>query len=157
MALADPVGSETRPTGLSVVTTGFEKSECRCKAEPLARRLERWRPGFMDIIEGNLWMSDAGVLDRLPGAISKAENLPSPPTVAVEVLRLTKDENADVDELTTVLALDPALSAKVLKLANSSTFRRGEAATSLDKATMRLGSLPRAQTAASAAVVTVIG
>ncbi|HKK50358.1 MAG TPA: GGDEF domain-containing protein [Myxococcota bacterium] len=84
-------------------------------------------------------MRNERVLEQLPEAIARAENLPSPPTVALEVLRLTRDENAEVGELTRVLAFDPALSAKLLKLANSSLFRRGESVTTLDKATMRLG------------------
>ncbi len=84
-------------------------------------------------------MGEASVLDRLPGAIAKAEKLPSPPTVALEVLRVSNDENATIDDLAAILSRDPALSAKILKLANSSMFRRGDAVSSLDAATMRLG------------------
>ena len=84
-------------------------------------------------------MSQQGVLEQLPGAIAKAENLPSPPTVAVEILRLSNDENASVESLAKVISRDPVLSAKLLKLANSSVFRRGSEVTSLDNAAMRLG------------------
>ena len=84
-------------------------------------------------------MGEGSVLERLPGAIAKAEKLPSPPTVALEVLRVSNDEDATIADLAAVLSRDPALSAKILKLANSSMFRRGDAVTSLDAATMRLG------------------
>lgn len=84
-------------------------------------------------------MNDAGAASSLPDAIAKAENLPSPPTVAVEVLRVTNDEAATIDDLVAVLSRDPALSAKLMKLANSSMFRRGEEVSSLDKATLRIG------------------
>lgn len=84
-------------------------------------------------------MASGDVLERLPEAIATAESLPSPPTVALEVLRITRDDGADVQDLNRVLAIDPALSARILKLANSALYRRGEAVTSLEAATMRLG------------------
>jgi len=84
-------------------------------------------------------MASGDILERLPGAIATAESLPSPPTVALEVLRITRDDDADVQALNRVLAVDPALSARILKLANSALYRRGDAVTSLETATMRLG------------------
>lgn len=84
-------------------------------------------------------MASGDILERLPEAIATAESLPSPPTVALEVLRITRDDGADVQDLNRVLAIDPALSARILKLANSALYRRGEAVTSLEAATMRLG------------------
>jgi len=84
-------------------------------------------------------MASGDILERLPEAIAKAESLPSPPTVALEVLRITREDDSDVQDLTRVLAVDPALSARILKLANSALYRRGEAVTSLEAATMRLG------------------
>lgn len=84
-------------------------------------------------------MGGPDVVDGLPQDLLATENLPSPPVVAVEVLRITRDEHATIGDLAQVLSQDPALSAKILKLANSSMFRRGDPVTSLDKATMRLG------------------
>ncbi|HGY92036.1 MAG TPA: GGDEF domain-containing protein [Planctomycetes bacterium] len=75
----------------------------------------------------------------LPSALIHAENLPSPPAVAVEVLQLTADESVGIEELAQVLARDPALAAKLLKLSNSSLFRRGAEVASLERATMMLG------------------
>ena len=71
--------------------------------------------------------------------ITNADNLPTPPAVATEILRLTKDEGVSLDELATVISQDPALTAKLMKLANSSLFARGTDAVSLDQAMMRLG------------------
>ncbi len=75
----------------------------------------------------------------LPPALVHAENLPSPPAVAIEVLQLTADESVGIDDLAQVLSRDPALAAKLLKLSNSSLFRRGEEVASLERATMMLG------------------
>ena len=84
-------------------------------------------------------MTEAAALPSLPDLFAQAEHLPTLPTVAVEILRLSRDETASLEDLTAVLALDPALSAKILKLANSAAFRRGAEVTSLERATLLLG------------------
>ncbi len=84
-------------------------------------------------------MLEAPCFDELRGILSRADDLPSLPNVALEVLRLTSSEDASIADLARVIARDPALAAKLLKLANSSMFRRGEEVTTLDEATMRLG------------------
>ncbi len=75
----------------------------------------------------------------LPEALLKADNLPSLPAVALEVLRLTQDEESTVDDLAQCLSRDPALAAKLLKLSNSSLFGMGQEITTLQRATMVLG------------------
>ncbi len=55
------------------------------------------------------------------------------------MLRLTEDENSTLDELAETLSRDPALSAKLLKLSNSSLFNLGQEITSLQRSTMVLG------------------
>ncbi len=75
-------------------------------------------------------------LDRL---IQAADRLPTLPAVAIEVLRLARDEDASIEDVAYTIARDPALSAKLLRMANSSLFRRGAAVTTLQEATMRLG------------------
>ena len=84
-------------------------------------------------------MSQQSILEQLPTSIAKAENLPSPPAVAVEILRVTNDEDASIEDLAEIISRDPVLSAKLLKLANSAVFRRGAEVASLEMAAMRLG------------------
>lgn len=84
-------------------------------------------------------MTDLAYEKPLPEALTRAENLPSLPSVAVEVLRLTQDENSTLDHLAQALSRDPALSAKILKLSNSSLFGMGKEVTTLQRATMVLG------------------
>ncbi len=76
---------------------------------------------------------------ELPAAFSDADNMPSLPAVALEVLKLTQDEDSTIDELATCLSRDPALAAKILKLSNSSLFGMGQETTTLQRATMVLG------------------
>lgn len=84
-------------------------------------------------------MSPAPAREALPETLFREENLPSLPTVALEVLRLSRDERVSVEDMGEVIASDPALSAKILKLANSSLYRRSEEITTLPKASVLLG------------------
>jgi len=82
----------------------------------------------------------AHVFDKeLPAALRRADNLPSLPAVALDVLRLSQDEDATLDAMAACLSRDPALAAKLLRLANSSLFGGGKAVTTLQRATMLLG------------------
>ncbi len=78
---------------------------------------------------------EASIIER----VKSAENLPSLPTVAVEVLRLTKDENASANDLAEVLQNDPAMTAKLLKVVNSSMFGLSREITSVKQAMNLLG------------------
>lgn len=82
---------------------------------------------------------DETTLDTLREKIARAENLPTLPAVALEVLRLASAEDTSIRDLAAAISRDPVLAAKLLQLANSSMFRRGSDATTLDEATMRLG------------------
>ncbi len=75
----------------------------------------------------------------LPEAVTKADNLPTLPTVALDVLRLTQDDESTIDDLANCLSRDPALAAKLLKLSNSPLFGVGQEITTLQRATMVLG------------------
>jgi len=75
------------------------------------------------------------ILDHL----QKAENLPSLPTVAMEILKLTRDPDSTVDDLAEVIRNDPALSAKILKMVNSSMFGISRQVTSITQAVSLLG------------------
>jgi diguanylate cyclase (GGDEF)-like protein len=84
-------------------------------------------------------MQEPTFLDELPEVIAKAENLPSPPRVATQVVSLAGKENVTVDEIAEIISHDPVLSAKLLRLANSAFFSRGQEITSLYTASMHLG------------------
>jgi HD-like signal output (HDOD) protein/GGDEF domain-containing protein len=68
-------------------------------------------------------MSPDAPLDRvLTRALRKARNLPSPPAVVVQVLRLAQDENSRLEDLARAIGQDPTLAARLLRLANSSLY-----------------------------------
>lgn len=76
---------------------------------------------------------------ELPAVLSNADNLPSLPAVAMEVLRLAQDDESTIDDLADTISRDPALAVKLLKLSNSSLFNPGQEITTLKRATMVLG------------------
>ena len=89
-------------------------------------------------------MRSASLDQRLPAVLTRAENLPSLPAVAVEVLRLCQDESATIQDLAATIARDPALAAKLLKVSNSSLFNLGQEVTTLERATMERWGMVRA-------------
>ena len=84
-------------------------------------------------------MSEVPTRNALPEALFRADNLPTVPAVAVEVLRLCRDENTSLDDLAHVLSLDAALSARLLRFANSSLYDMGGEVSTLQRATLVLG------------------
>ncbi|MBD3316118.1 MAG: HDOD domain-containing protein [Chitinivibrionales bacterium] len=81
------------------------------------------------------------------------ENMPSLSPTATKVMELANDLNCSPSELTKVIKLDPVLSAKVLKLVNSSYFALSNTIVSLEKAIILLGLNTIRNLALSAAVL----
>jgi diguanylate cyclase (GGDEF)-like protein len=70
----------------------------------------------------------------------KATNqLPAPTGVGLAILRLAESERTTAQDLAGVLQTDPALSGRVLKLANSASCGRGRPATTVREAVNYLG------------------
>lgn len=65
-------------------------------------------------------------------------HLPSPKGVALAILDITQRDDATLQELARVVQTDPALSSRLLRLANTPTCSETEV-TSLNEAVMRLG------------------
>jgi len=77
--------------------------------------------------------------DPVARLLDGVTDLPSIPAVALEIVRLTEDENCSLDRFATVLSRDPALASKVLRFANSSLYGLSTPASNLQRATMVLG------------------
>jgi diguanylate cyclase (GGDEF)-like protein len=68
-----------------------------------------------------------------------SDKLPSPSGIALEILKLTRDENTSSEQLGKVLVRDPALAGQVLKYANSAQIRTGKEVKTVAEAVTRLG------------------
>jgi two-component system cell cycle response regulator len=75
----------------------------------------------------------------LLNAIINSEALPSMPVVAFKVLELCRQEDIELDDVAEVIAKDPALTAKMLKVSNSSMFGMSKKVGTLDQAMKVLG------------------
>jgi len=75
----------------------------------------------------------------LEHALKACRTLPSVPVVVLEVLDLCQDEEICIPKVAKVIARDPALSAKVLKVANSPLYGVRAQIKTLDRAVTLLG------------------
>lgn len=65
--------------------------------------------------------------------------LPTLPEIALQVRQVAEDENANISDLGQIVARDPALTARIIKVSNSPLVRSNMAATDLNSAISRLG------------------
>lgn len=71
--------------------------------------------------------------------IMTAGDLPTIPVVATKVMELMEDENSTAEDLARVVASDPAVAARVLKISNSSFYGCQRQIETLPHAIMMLG------------------
>ena len=64
------------------------------------------------------------ITPELRKKIESCHNLPSPPGVATKIIELANDPEVDIARIADVLALDPAITAKILRIANSPMYAR---------------------------------
>ena len=74
--------------------------------------------------------------------IREASNLPSPTAVAARLIEIADDPDLSMTMVVEVLRTDPALSAKLLRLANSPLYRGGGGSTRSSKPSRCSASTP---------------
>jgi diguanylate cyclase (GGDEF)-like protein len=79
------------------------------------------------------------ITPELRKKIESCHNLPSPPGVATKIIELANDPEADIARIADVLALDPAITAKILRIANSPMYARQRKTENLRQALMVIG------------------
>jgi diguanylate cyclase (GGDEF)-like protein len=63
-----------------------------------------------------------GLMDALGSLIEGVTALPSLPTIAVRIIQEIKKERSSMGELAKIISYDPALTTKILRIANSSFY-----------------------------------
>lgn len=71
--------------------------------------------------------------------LQSCRDLPTPPAVAAKIIELSGARHSDIDTLASIVAVDPALSAKLLGIANSSLYMRRVEADSIQQAVAMFG------------------
>lgn len=74
-----------------------------------------------------------------PDALQQVEELPSLPSITMEILRLAQDPKASFDDYAAAMAPDPTLSEKLRSMSNSSLFSMGQEISTLERAMLVLG------------------
>ncbi|MCW4453310.1 GGDEF domain-containing protein [Flavobacterium sp. MXW15] len=76
---------------------------------------------------------------ELINALALCRNLPSPPGIALRVIELAQDPEADLATAAEVIAMDMALSARMLRIANSPLYASRRRINNLGQALTMLG------------------
>jgi two-component system, cell cycle response regulator len=76
---------------------------------------------------------------ELAKKIQQCPNLPSLPSIAVQILDLAGKPNVDITEIARVISKDPALSTKILRTVNSSFYGRSQHVGTISHALVILG------------------
>lgn len=81
----------------------------------------------------------AQIPEELKNRLKNCRSLPSIPAVAIKIIELCERDDIGTPEVARVLAHDPALAAKVLKVANSAIYGVRTQVTALDRAIAIMG------------------
>ena len=79
------------------------------------------------------------ISDELSKQLKANKSLPSPPGVATKIIELANDPDVEIDQIAQVLSIDPATTARVLRIANSPMYAMSREITNLSQALMILG------------------
>ena len=77
--------------------------------------------------------------DILQYQLRNCTTLPTLPAIAITVIELANDPEASINEISGYVEMDPALAAKMLKVAGSSLFNKRQAPTTIRQAINLLG------------------
>ena len=76
---------------------------------------------------------------ELCAQLNNVGNLPSPPSVATEILELAQDPELELDKIAAAISKDPVLTTKILRIANSALYARRRKSDNLAQALLVLG------------------
>jgi len=79
------------------------------------------------------------MLGQIKSKLKASENFPSPPAIAQQIIALARDANTDISQVAAAIGRDPALAAKLLRVANSAMYSRQRKSTNLRQALIVLG------------------
>ena len=79
------------------------------------------------------------MLAQLKSKLKASSNFPSPPAIAQQIIALARDPNTDISQVAAAISRDPALAAKLLRVANSALYARQRKSTNLRQALIVLG------------------
>jgi HD-like signal output (HDOD) protein len=77
--------------------------------------------------------------EQLIRRLSQCATLPTPPSTAIRIIELANSPDTNLMEIAGAVAFDPALAAKMVKVANSPLYNARRSASNLRQAINLLG------------------
>ena len=130
------------PDCLRIILSGQADEESTLRALPYTHQ---WmakptgREQIVSVIDRACAMRDLLGSEDVQAVVGGISSLPSPPEVYERVLKTLEHPSVDLARVVEVIESDPALSAKVLQMANSAFFGLGETLGTVHEATKALG------------------
>jgi putative nucleotidyltransferase with HDIG domain len=97
------------------------------------------------------------MINSLKEYVQRIKNLPTIPMIAQEILGVVNKDLTSVNKLETIVENDPAISAKILSVANSAFFGVSTPARTLNNAILRIGFDNVKNIALGISLMTVLG
>jgi diguanylate cyclase (GGDEF)-like protein len=79
------------------------------------------------------------MLGQLKSELKASLNFPGPPAIAQQIIALARDPSTDISQVAAAISRDPALAAKLLRVANSPLYSQQRKSTNLRQALIGLG------------------
>lgn len=94
---------------------------------------------LIDSVESIIELRELLDSEQVKSVVGQISHLPAPPRLYVELTRAIDDPDSTPTQIANLVAQDPAVAAKVLRLCNSAYFCGGRTVTDLRSAVVRLG------------------
>lgn len=130
------------PSAVRILLMGDDPDADVAQAMESAHRLLRKPLDAGELIEAVESVAELRELldnEHLKQAIGRIASLPPPPRLYVQLTRLMQDPESSSADIASVLAQDPVIAARVLRLCNSAYFSAGRVVTDVRAAVTRLG------------------
>jgi HD-like signal output (HDOD) protein len=130
------------PSTIRIILSGYSEPEATVRMLNVAHRFVS-KPcdssTILMMVTSALALRDMFDDPALLAVVGRTSHLPAAPKVFIEISRLLANPSSDSRQIAELLSSDPALSAKVMQLANSAYFTRGNRISDIGNAITRLG------------------
>ncbi|QID18927.1 HDOD domain-containing protein [Nitrogeniibacter mangrovi] len=133
---------ERWPGTIRIILTGYSEMDATMRMLDVAHQFVA-KPcdskALLDAVENAIGLRALFADPQVVDVVGRISRLPASPKVFTRLCELMADPETDLRRIADLLGSDPALSAKLLQLANSAYFARGSAIHDVGQAIARLG------------------
>ena len=130
------------PATIRIILSGYSEPSATLRMVDVAHRFVA-KPcdsaTLLTMVASALALRDMFQDPAVVGAVGRTSRLPAAPKVFSEVCRQLANPGSDIRQIAELIGSDPALSAKIMQLANSAYFARGTLIHDIGNAITHLG------------------